>query len=396
MRRTKILATLGPASSEASVLARLVEAGVDAFRLNFSHGSRKEHEAAVEAVRRAAEKARRPVALVQDIAGPKIRVGALPHGGVELTVGEEVVFVAGEHAEGGRIPITYDGLAHDVHVGDPILMDDGYLSAQVLAIEGRNVRAQVVTGGRLKAHKGVNFPGVRLAARTMTSKDLQDLRLGQDLGVDFVAASFVKSAADIARVRAELDDELGSHVIAKVERREALENLEELVRASDGVLVARGDMGVELPPEEVPVVQKAMLRMAALVGKPAITATQMLESMIENPRPTRAEVADVFNAILDGTTAVMLSGETAVGKHPVEAVTVMARIAERAEETLLADEGSLERFRTLAGPTPEDAVAHASVQMSEDLGARAIVCLTSTGATARYVAKAGRLAESAQ
>lgn len=385
VRRTKILATLGPASSSPEAIAALIAAGADAFRLNFSHGERKVHEAAVANVRHVSARVGKPVAVVQDISGPKIRVGKLPGGGLDLVVGQEVRFAAGEEAQGDVVPITYDSLARDVKAGNTILMDDGYLGAEVLAVEGRTVLARVTVGGRLKSNKGVNFPGVRLSARTMTQKDLADLRLGQDLGVDYVAASFVKSAADISRVRAELDDRLGTRVIAKVERVEAIENLEELVRAADGVMVARGDMGVELPPEEVPVVQKTMLRMAALVGTLGVTATQMLESMIENPRPTRAEVTDVFNAILDGTTAVMLSGESAVGKYPAEAVRTMANIAERAETFLFAEDELVQRTRPSAGAGPEDAVAHAAVTMSQDLRAKAIVVITRSGATARAV-----------
>ncbi len=389
VRRTKILATLGPASTDEDALERLLRAGADSVRLNFSHGSAKDHEAVFGLVRRLEKRVGRPVPIVQDIQGPKIRVGRLPEGSILLAAGEEVRFRVGEvWSEPGVLPITYAHLAEDVLPGARILMDDGYLSARVVEVEDHEtVRAVVESGGKLKSNKGVNFPGTRLSIRFPTEKDKQDLRTGQSLGVDYVAASFVRSAADIARVRSELDDDVGTRVIAKVELREAVDNLEEIVRASDGVMVARGDLGVELSPEEVPRVQKTILHMCDLLGIPSITATQMLESMIVHPRPTRAEVADVYNAVLDGTGALMLSGETAVGAHAVEAVAMMARIAQHAEVEMQRAEGHEERRRTVTQGDVPEVVCHAAARAAEELGAKAILALTHGGLTARVIAK---------
>ncbi|HEX2022418.1 MAG TPA: pyruvate kinase, partial [Candidatus Thermoplasmatota archaeon] len=389
MRRTKILATLGPATTEESSLRRLLEAGADAVRLNFSHGSAKDHEEVFRRVRAAAERLGRSVPIVQDIQGPKIRIGKLPKEGVPLSGGQEVRFRVGEEwREPGVLPITYAHLAEDVKAGDRILMDDGYLSARVVEVEDREtVRAVVEDGGTLKSGKGVNFPGVRLSIRFPTPKDKLDLQVGQRLGVDYVAVSFVRSAADIARVQAEMDEDVGTRLIAKVELREAVDNLDEIVRASDGVMVARGDLGVELPPEEVPLVQKDILLRCDLLGVPSITATQMLESMIENPRPTRAEVTDVHNAVLDGTGAVMLSAETAVGKHAHAAVATMARIIGRAESVLLRPQGIEERRHAVTGPEVSDVVAHGAARAAEEMGAAAILALTHHGLTARVLSK---------
>ena len=389
MRRTKILATLGPASTPEPALRRLLEAGADAVRLNFSHGSQKEHEVVHRRVRDVARDLGRHVPIVQDIQGPKIRVGKLPKEGVPLASGQEVRFRVGdEMREPGVLPVTYEHLAEDVKKGDRILMADGYLGARVVEVEDRQtVRAVVEDGGLLTSNKGVNFPGVRLSIRFPTEKDKLDLHFGQRLGVDYVAASFVRSAADLARVRAELDDDTGTRVIAKVELREAVDNLDEIIKAADGVMVARGDLGVELAPEEVPLVQKSILLRCDALGIPSITATQMLESMIENPRPTRAEVNDVYNAVLDGTGAVMLSAETAVGKHADAAVSVMGRICERAEREFLSPEGLVERRRFVNSNDVPDAVAHSAARTAEELGAAAIVALTHHGLTARVLSK---------
>ena len=390
VRRTKILATLGPATTSEEALRRLFDAGADAVRLNFSHGSQKDHEEVFHRVRSVAEEAGRSIPIVQDIQGPKIRIGKLPKEGVRLAVGEEVRFRVGEELrEPGVLPITYAHLAEDVRPGDRILMADGYLAAQVTAVETRDtVTARVVDGGVLTSGKGVNFPGVRLSIRFPTEKDKHDLHFGQRLGVDYVAASFVRSAADIARVRAEMDEEeTGTRVIAKVELREAVDNIDEIVRASDGVMVARGDLGVELNPEDVPLVQKDILLRCDRLGVPSITATQMLESMIENPRATRAEVTDVYNAVLDGTGAVMLSAETAVGKYPFEAVATMGRICERAEIDMLREMTIMERRRAVATQEMADVIAHTAAVAAEDLRASAIIALTHGGLTARVLSK---------
>ena len=387
MRRTKILATLGPVSTPEPALRELLQAGADAVRLNFSHGSAKQHEEVFRRVRDVAASLGKCVPIVQDIQGPKIRIGKLPEP-IALARGDEVRFRVGEELrEPGVLPITYAHLAEDVKAGDRILMDDGYLSARVVAVEDREtVRAVVEDGGLLKSNKGVNFPGVRLSIRFPTEKDKHDIQVGQRLGVDYIAVSFVRSAADLAKVRADLDEDLGTRVIAKVELREAVDNLDEIVRASDGVMVARGDLGVELPPEDVPLVQKRMLLACDRLGVPSITATQMLESMIENPRPTRAEVTDVYNAVLDGTGAVMLSAETAVGKHAAEAVRVMGRICEQAEGEMLRV-GLRERRAQATTRNVSDVVALGAASMAEELGAAGILVLTHGGFAARSVSK---------
>lgn len=385
MRRTKIVATLGPATSTPEMIQAVVEAGVDAARLNFSHGTREEQRSLYENVREVADQVGKPLPVIQDIQGPKIRVGDLPEGAVEIEEGDQVTFVPGEAAEPGAIPITYDGLASDVEVGDRILMDDGVYAAEVTGVDGQHVEARVVHGGTLVEHKGVNLPGVPLSVKPVQEKDRKDLAVGQDLGVDYVAASFVQSPADIAVVRSHISDE--TDVIAKIERREALANLEEIIDASDGILLARGDLGVELPPEEVPVVQKDLLWACHRRGTPSITATQMLESMIRNPRPTRAEASDVANAIFDGTGAVMLSGETATGNHPVEAVETMSRIAERAEGTRYGSDWTAARRQELAKRTVPDSIAHASCTVGEDLDVDAIITPTESGSTAGLMSK---------
>ncbi len=386
MRRTKILATLGPATSTAARIRELADAGMDAARVNFSHGTREEQEALVGAVRTVAEETGKHLPVVQDIQGPKIRVGDLPSGEMELEEGGTVVLVPGERGDDANVvPITYDGLASDVGPGDRVLMDDGVFELHVTEVQGREVHAEVIYGGTLLEHKGVNLPGVPLSVKPVQEKDRVDLAVGQELGVDMVAASFVRSAADIAVVRSHVSDD--TLVIAKVERREALDNIQEVVDASDMVLIARGDLGVELPPEEVPVVQKELLELCNRRGVPVITATQMLESMIHSPRPTRAEASDVANAIFDGTGAIMLSGETATGDYPVRSVETMARIAERAERKHYGEEWTPARREALTQATVEDAIAHAGTTVAEDLDVDAIITPTESGSTAKRVSK---------
>ena len=386
VRRTKIVCTLGPASSSVEVLRRMVRAGMDVARINFSHGTRPEHAKQVEAVREAARLEGRAIAVLQDIQGPKVRIGdlATPR---ELKVGQRLWLAPeGKGAHDGALPVTHEGLAKDVRVGGALLLDDGNLELRVLRVEGHDVEAEVIEGGLLKAHKSLNLPGQPLSLDALSTKDFEDIRFGLKLDVDFVAASFVRDPKDIQRVKAMLArEELPVLVLAKIERTEALANLDAILQASDGALVARGDLGVELPPEDVPLVQKDLIHRCNVLGLPVITATQMLESMVHNPRPTRAEVTDVANAVLDGSSAVMLSGETAVGEHPVRVIEVMDRIVRKAEGA------AMERFeqRTAALPkaTIADAIAHAAAQTAEQLGAKAIVALTNSGGTARYLSK---------
>lgn len=377
------MCTLGPASNELPTLRAMVRAGMDVARINFSHGTRPEHAKQAELVRQAAQQEDRPLAVLQDIQGPKVRVGNLASP-VELKEGQRVRLAPQGRAGPEAIPVTHDGLAGDARPGGTVLMDDGLLELRVLAIQGPEVECEVVTGGTLRSHKSVNLPGAKLGLDALSSKDLEDIRFGIKLEVDFIAASFVRGPRDIERVRQLLlREELPIQVVAKVERAEALENLDAIIAASDGVLVARGDLGVELPPEEVPHIQKDLIHRCNVAGVPVITATQMLESMVQRPRPTRAEASDVANAVLDGTSAVMLSAETATGAHPVRTVEVMDRIVRRAEAVALQEPWS----RALARSTIADAIAHAAVTTAEQLGARAIIALTNSGGTARFVSK---------
>ncbi|MDR7386923.1 MAG: pyruvate kinase, partial [Armatimonadota bacterium] len=373
-RRTKIVATIGPATGEPDRLRALVEAGVDVMRFNFSHGTREEHRRWIQLVRRFSAELGRPVAILQDLQGPKIRVGELrDHRPVVLEEGSEVVI--GAHTEGGtaqRLSVTYPELVREVRAGDRILLADGELELAVTSVGPQEVRARVVRGGLLEEHKGINLPGVTLRAPALTDKDVEDLRFGLEAGVDFVALSFVRRAEDVVQAR-ELMERLGRTVplVAKLEKAEAVDHLEEIMQASDGVMVARGDLGVELAPERVPTLQKHIIRRANELGIPVITATQMLESMVDHPRPTRAEASDVANAILDGTDAVMLSAETAAGRYPLEAVRMMDRIAvevEAASPQLYQAPRQHDRRLGIA-----EAVAAAACRLSHDLRAKAIV-----------------------
>src|SRR4051812_19432782 len=335
-RRTKIVATLGPATSTAERIEALIHAGVDVVRLNFSHGTHAEHAAVFQMVRERAARLGRAVAIMQDLQGPKIRVGALVNGGpLWLADGQEIAITTepGMVGHDGLISTTYDHLPYDVRPGDRILLDDGLLELRVLGSDPPLVRAQVVHGGPLGEHKGINLPGVAVSAPALTEKDAADLAFGLALGVDYVALSFVRRPEDVMRAR----ELMHSHhhapvpIIVKLEKPEAIRELDAIVRAADGVMVARGDLAVEMSAEEVPPLQKRIIHKANAAGKPVITATQMLQSMTTNPRPTRAEASDVANAVLDGSDAVMLSGETAVGQYPVETVQAMARICVAAE-----------------------------------------------------------------
>ncbi|OLE65349.1 MAG: pyruvate kinase [Acidobacteria bacterium 13_1_20CM_2_68_14] len=388
MRRAKIIATLGPATAAPGVLAGLLRAGVDVARLNLSHGDHAEHARVIARTRRAAEALGRPIAILADLQGSKARIGRL-HGGrpVPLRRGEIVTLTPRDvPGRPGLIPTTFRRLGRDVRRGDPILLDDGRIELSVVRVRGQDVVCRVITGGLLLENKGMNLPGTDLRGSVLTAKDRADLAFALRHGVDYLALSFVRSAEDMARVRRLLRRQ-GRDVplIAKLEVRRAVERLQEILRAADGVMVARGDLGVEVPLERVPVLQKWILQEANRTGVIAITATQMLESMIERPRPTRAEASDVANAIFDGTDAVMLSAETASGRHPLKAVAVMDRIIREAERSGL--------YMKAAGGAQEGedrevhAVAHAAVDAARQWVARAIVVYTQTGMTARLLSK---------
>jgi len=381
--KAKVVATLGPASASPEVIAALIGAGADAVRLNFSHGAAEWHRRTADTVRQVAGDA--PVALLADLQGPRIRIGALPSP-VVVRPDEEILLAAGQAPTGTDVlPTTYGLLAEDVRPGDRILIDNGLIELQATACDGARVRCRVITGGEIRSRKGINLPGVAVTAAVPTKKDLEDLAAAVELGADYVAMSFVRGPGDVTALR----QAIGARgadipVIAKIERAEAVERIEEILAVADGVMVARGDLGVELPQERVPGIQKRLIALANAAGKPVITATEMLQSMVENPRPTRAEASDVANAILDGTDAVMLSGETAVGRHPVAAVETMERI------TLEAETIRREFEPPPRAPAPDDfacAAADAACAAATKLGAAAIVIFTMSGRTAQRVAQ---------
>ncbi|MHB8508835.1 MAG: pyruvate kinase [Candidatus Dormibacteria bacterium] len=385
-RRTRIVATIGPASRDQPVLHRVLAAGVDVVRLNFSHGTRAEHGETIRRVR--AEEARLgwPVCILQDLGGPKIRLGPIESGSMQVARGGEVILDPACRVGGGRVVgLTFAGLGAVVKPGTRLLLDDGRVELRVIRVEGERVVCRAVRGEVLREHKGLNLPGVRLPLPSLTEKDLADLAFGVKAGVDVVALSFVRRADDLVEARRHLAALGGDQLlIAKLERAEAVRNLDAILRVADGVMVARGDMAVELSPEDVPVVQKHVIARATAAGKPVITATQMLESMVDSPRPTRAEASDVANAILDGTDAVMLSEETASGNYPVEAVATMHRIALRIERA------RVQRVTLPAldevGEVPR-AVARVARDLADSLGAARLVVFTHTGGSARYVSK---------
>ncbi len=386
IRHTKIVATLGPASSSLGVVAALIAAGMDVARINASHGTAEQRAEWIRLVRHAAEEAGRPVAVLFDLQGPRIRVGDLP-APIELEQGSTVVFAPEDVAKPGQIPTTYEALADDVRVGTRILLDDGVLATEVTEVRPPLVEARVVYGGELKSHKGMNLPGVEVSAPSLTGKDRVDLAFAAEHDVDFVALSFVRRAEDMEQLRGLLPQAI--RVIAKIEKDTALRDIERIIEASDGIMVARGDLGVELPFEEVPLVQKRLIRLAIQHRRPVITATQMLESMVHAPRPTRAEASDVANAILDGTDAVMLSAETAAGEYPREALEAMDRIIREIERH---DEGPRRREQRAADQEvpvrTELAVAAAAVAAARMLHAPLIVCFTKSGFTVRVVSAA--------
>ena len=388
MRRTKIVCTIGPASRDPETLARLVGAGMDVARLNFSHGTHDEHARVIATLRTLGARTRRPIAILQDLAGLKIRVGDIGPGRVRLEPGSSFTLtsraVPGDAREAS---VTFADLARSVRPGDQLLLADGEIALTAEETSETDVRCRVVAGGLLSAHKGISLPGRTVEGPSLTPKDREDLAFGIGQGVDYAALSFVRSADDVRGARAFLR-EIGAEIplIAKIEKHEALGSIDEILEVSDGIMVARGDLGVETPLEHVPLLQKMLIDRANRAGKPVITATQMLLSMVERPRPTRAEVADVANAILDGTDALMLSEETASGRFPVEAAATMQRIAEDTESAFPFEQW-MRRFedRSLQG-LPE-AVAGAACELAEHIGAAAIVAWTESGTTARLVAK---------
>ncbi len=386
--RTRIVCTIGPATDSPETLERLVRAGMNVARLNFSHGTREEHGRTITAVRAAAARVGRPVAVMQDLAGPKVRIGAIGSGTVTLEAGQ--VFTITSRSVPGdseEVSVTYRGLPGDVSPGDVLLLSDGALELAVEETSGEDILCRVIVGGPLSSHKGINLPAGTITAPVLTEKDREDLAFGIERGVDFVALSFVRTADDVALAR-RAADELGRRVplIAKIEKHEALDHVDEILESVDAMMIARGDLGVEIPIERVPRVQKMLIAKANSAAKPVITATQMLGSMVDNPRPTRAEVTDVANAILDGSDAVMLSEETAIGRYPVDAVRMMAPTAEDVESEYPFRAWD-SKFEDEPSSGSEEAIAHSACRIAERTGAAAIITLTQSGSTARLVAK---------
>ena len=380
--RTKIVCTLGPASSSPEAVRSLMEAGLNVARINFSHGTHEQHAARIATVRRVAEEMKRPVAILGDLQGPRIRIGDLPAPRT-LVDGEDVVLVPEDVASGDDVPVTYEMLAEDVHVGDRILINDGLYELVVLDVRKPRVVARVLHGGELTSHKGMNLPGVVVSAPSITEKDREDVAFAVEQRLDYLALSFVRSAQDIAGLRELIPKEM--LVVAKIEKDLALENIESIVRASDVIMVARGDLGVELPFEEVPFAQKRIISLCNRLGRPVITATQMLESMITHPRPTRAEASDVANAILDGTDAVMLSAETATGQYPRLAVEAMTRIIREIESRPRQIRRDERQSKDVAVST-EFAIAAACNAAANMLNTPCIIVVTKSGLSARVVA----------
>jgi pyruvate kinase len=391
-RRTKIVATVGPGSSSPEMLMALIEAGVNVFRLNMSHGEHEAHTQAYQHIRRLSIEMDRSVGILADLCGPKIRTGKFKEDGITLIDGESVVITTRDVlGEPGLIPSQYKALALDVQVADRILLADGLLELVVEAIDGEDVNCRVIHGGPLGNHKGINLPGVAVSAPAMTDKDYVDARFALDLGVDYIALSFVRQADDLDPLRKLINEhETDARIISKIEKPEALENAEEILDASDGIMVARGDLGVELPAEQVPVAQTQLIELSRRKGKPVIVATQMLESMIENSRPTRAEVTDVSHAVEHGADAIMLSGETAVGRFPIEAVQTMHRVARQTEAHLWSnrvwgygsDDDSSEALPVW------NVIANATAQISRQLMASGVMVITKGGTSALTVSTA--------
>jgi pyruvate kinase len=388
MPRTKIVSTIGPSTSDPDVLRSVILSGTDVARLNFAHGSRDEHGRLIEAVRSIAAGLGRPVAILQDLAGPKIRTGPIEDGPVLLSSGEMFILTSRDvPGDADRVSVTYAGLPGDVRPGDALLLSDGAIELVVENTTADEIRCRVVTGGELDSHKGINVPSRSIGVPALGERDREDLEFGLSHEVDYVALSFVRSAEDVRRARGIVSAH-GSEVaiIAKIERRTALDRIDEIIDAVDGIMVARGDLGVEIPLERIPRVQKTLIEKANRAGKPVITATQMLRSMVDNPRPTRAEVTDVANAVLEGSDAVMLSEETAVGRFPIDAVKMMARIISEAESDFPFDAWGARLDQGAAAGTAA-AVAHSACRIASEVGAAAIVTVTQSGLTARLVAR---------
>ncbi len=390
MRKTKIVCTLGPATDNDEILEALIQNGMNVARCNFSHGTHEDHKIRMDKVKELRKKCDRPVALLLDTKGPEIRTGTFKEGVIHVKAGQLFRLVGDRQVEGNQeeVNITFKGLYQDVKPGTVILIDDGLVKMEVLKIEGTDIICQIKNDGKISNHKGVNVPDIHLNMEYMSEQDQSDIIFGIRQDIDFVAASFVRTAEDVKTIRKLLDDNGGNNIniIAKIENSEGILNIDNIIEEADAIMIARGDMGVELPEEEVPVIQKMIIRKVYEAGKQVITATQMLDSMMNNPRPTRAETTDVANAVYDGTSAIMLSGETAAGKYPVEALKTMVKIAERTE----MDVDYKHRFFTTQKKYSKDiteAVCHATCTTAYDLNAKSILTVTKSGRSARMISR---------
>jgi pyruvate kinase len=389
MRKTKIVCTIGPSSESLENIKKLIEAGMNVARLNFSHGDYEEHGRRIQNIRQACRELNKTVAILLDTKGPEIRLGMLKEEPIDLIQGEYITLTTEDvPGDRNRIPVTYKNLPSDVQVGSTILIDDGLIGLTVVDIQETEIKCRINNSGPIKSKKGVNVPGAAISMPGLTEKDARDIEFGIQQGIDFIAASFVRRPSDVLEIRELLErhNARDIHIISKIENQQGVDNVDEILDVSDGLMVARGDLGVEIPAEEVPLVQKRLIEKCNRAGKPVITATQMLDSMQRNPRPTRAEASDVANAIFDGTDAIMLSGETAAGKYPVESVLTMSRIAERAESALNHREIYSKQV-TVQKMSVTEAVCQAVSIAALDLDARAIVTPTESGFTARMVSK---------
>ena len=390
MKKTKIVCTIGPASEKEEVLQELFLKGLNVARLNFSHGTHEEHKKTIDTIKKTREKLDLPIGIMLDTKGPEIRIGNFNEEEIKLAQGDSFTLTT-RNIIGDKtiVSVLYEGLPKDVKKGDRILIDDGLIEVKVEEIiNGTDIRCKVLNGGTLKDHKGINIPNVSINLPAITKKDIEDIKFGIDNDIDFIAASFIRKATDVLEIRKILEENNGEHIqiISKIENQEGFDNIDEIIEASDGIMVARGDLGVEILTEEIPLIQKKIIKKCNIAGKPVITATQMLDSMIRNPRPTRAEVTDVANAILDGSDAIMLSGETAIGKYPIEAVETMHNIAIKTEESLDYLE-ILKSKLAIKDITTTNAISKATCTTAEDLGATAIITATSSGYTSKAISK---------
>lgn len=389
MRKTKIICTLGPATDKDDVLKELIENGMDVARFNFSHGTHEEQKARMDQLKKLRKELKVPVAALLDTKGPEIRIGTFAQNRIQLEQGQEFILTADDiEGTNDKVSITYKNLPREVEPGTTILIDDGLIEMTVLRVEGDDIICQVQNGGFISNRKGINVPGIELEIPYLSDKDKDDIIFGISQDVDFIAASFTRNADDIKELRQLLKDNGGDdiRIIAKIENAQGVDNIDSIIDVSDGIMIARGDMGVEIPEEEVPVIQKEIISKVFQIGKIVITATQMLDSMIKNPRPTRAEATDVANAVFDGTSVLMLSGETANGDYPVQALKTMSRIAERAERAI----DYKKRFRTMtpySNPTITDAICHSTCSTAYDLNTEAIVVVTQSGFSARMISR---------